>query len=374
MQAESQLSPSDREPLFPGRSCFPLSAESPLAYADQLDQLNVIFDVIGTPNEADLEQVDNVTARNYIRALPKKKPIDLSRKFRGADPLAIDLLQKLLHFNPSLRITASEALNHPYLKEMREGQTNPLFQQSHGSSHHQGWDFEDETLDEKKIRALITQEVLMDHPALYEILPPRSKRQQHKLRSKRMNKIPSPLTFRLPLESNSGPTNENMLDNLSSRSDRESIDKQDRLTSASSSSSICSSVSPDDERLISASSSSSFVSSHSHSHSMRRQSSSGLISCSSTNSISSCCSQTPVDSINPMMVQHTVIPIHQQSTNLYHPAKSNLSSANFSTPSAVNSFNSLPLNDKNTLPVNDSLTLETQYEEPDEVICSYSYV
>ena len=64
MQQESQLAPSERQALFPGRSCFPLSAESPLAYADQLDQLNVIFDVLGTPCDADLEQVDNVTARN----------------------------------------------------------------------------------------------------------------------------------------------------------------------------------------------------------------------------------------------------------------------------------------------------------------------
>ncbi len=68
------------------------SSKSPLAYADQLDQLNVIFDVLGTPSEDDLSKVDNVTARNYITALPKKRPLNLAQKFPGTDPQAIYLL------------------------------------------------------------------------------------------------------------------------------------------------------------------------------------------------------------------------------------------------------------------------------------------
>jgi mitogen-activated protein kinase 1/3 len=47
MQKESVPVYSDRLPLFPGRSCFPLSADNDRTYKDQLDQLNVIFDVIG---------------------------------------------------------------------------------------------------------------------------------------------------------------------------------------------------------------------------------------------------------------------------------------------------------------------------------------
>jgi mitogen-activated protein kinase 1/3 len=40
MQKESVSCAEDRAPLFPGSSCFPLSHETPLAYTDQLDQLN----------------------------------------------------------------------------------------------------------------------------------------------------------------------------------------------------------------------------------------------------------------------------------------------------------------------------------------------
>lgn len=53
MQKESFPTSQERNALFPGKSCFPLSAEKPSSYTDALDQLNVIFDVIGTPCEED---------------------------------------------------------------------------------------------------------------------------------------------------------------------------------------------------------------------------------------------------------------------------------------------------------------------------------
>ena len=50
MQRSSVAHYAHRRPLFPGRSCFPLSAESSNTYQDRRDQLNVIFGVIGTPS------------------------------------------------------------------------------------------------------------------------------------------------------------------------------------------------------------------------------------------------------------------------------------------------------------------------------------
>lgn len=78
MQQESVPNFSDRQPLFPGKSCFPLSAESPSSYADRLDQLNVIFDVIGTPSAEDLEHVQG-DVRLYLEKLTPKPPSDLSK-------------------------------------------------------------------------------------------------------------------------------------------------------------------------------------------------------------------------------------------------------------------------------------------------------
>lgn len=58
----------DRQPLFPGSSCFPLSPDSnPNCRRNGFpvstnDQLNVIFDVIGTPDEEDVSFVTDTKA------------------------------------------------------------------------------------------------------------------------------------------------------------------------------------------------------------------------------------------------------------------------------------------------------------------------
>ena len=62
----------ERKPLFPGKSCFPLSADTPMSYSDKLDQLNVIFEVIGTPKADDIEHLKDV--KNYLSRLPFKPP------------------------------------------------------------------------------------------------------------------------------------------------------------------------------------------------------------------------------------------------------------------------------------------------------------
>ena len=47
----------DRSPLFPGGSCYPLSGKEDGGEDDRLDQLNVILEVLGTPNAKELEWV-----------------------------------------------------------------------------------------------------------------------------------------------------------------------------------------------------------------------------------------------------------------------------------------------------------------------------
>jgi hypothetical protein len=50
--------------------------------------------------------------------MPKKK--DLILMVPTAHPEALDLMRKLFVFNPNLRLTASEALKHPYLKQFHK--------------------------------------------------------------------------------------------------------------------------------------------------------------------------------------------------------------------------------------------------------------
>ena len=89
-----------RKALFPGK--------------DYIHQLNLITDVIGTPDEEDIDSIESEKARRYISSLPYKPPIPPERIYPNANPEAIDLLQKMLVFSPMKRITVEDALAHPY--------------------------------------------------------------------------------------------------------------------------------------------------------------------------------------------------------------------------------------------------------------------
>jgi len=99
-----------RTPLFPGE--------------DYIKQMNLIFEVLGTPSEDDMRFISNGRALAYIRSLPPKPKMPFSRIYPNASPLALDLLEKMLRFNPTTRITVTEALAHPYFADLR----NPEFE------------------------------------------------------------------------------------------------------------------------------------------------------------------------------------------------------------------------------------------------------
>jgi len=124
MDKESVNSYRDRAPLFPGSSCFPLSADNDRTYKDRLDQLNVIFNILGTPAEEDISHLGEV--RNYLRNLDDKPRVKFSTIFKAAPEDAIDLLDKMLVFNPTKRLSVKEALKHPFLDSVRLPETESV--------------------------------------------------------------------------------------------------------------------------------------------------------------------------------------------------------------------------------------------------------
>jgi mitogen-activated protein kinase 7 len=92
---------------------------------DYVDQLNQILHILGTPNEETLSRIGSPRAQEYVRNLPfmPKKPFP--SLFPNANPDALDLLDKMLAFDPSTRISVEQALEHPYLHIWHDASDEP---------------------------------------------------------------------------------------------------------------------------------------------------------------------------------------------------------------------------------------------------------
>ncbi|EDR14096.1 uncharacterized protein LACBIDRAFT_244909, partial [Laccaria bicolor S238N-H82] len=92
---------------------------------DYVDQLNKVLDVLGTPDESVIRKIGSDKAQAYVRSLPSKKSVPLRKILPTADPQALDLLSKMLAFDPSDRITVPEALEHPWLTSYHDISDEP---------------------------------------------------------------------------------------------------------------------------------------------------------------------------------------------------------------------------------------------------------
>ncbi|GAU14624.1 hypothetical protein TSUD_96880 [Trifolium subterraneum] len=129
-----------REPLFPGK--------------DYVQQLSLITEMLGSPNEEDLGFLRSDNAKKYVKQLPHVDKQPFAQRFPDISPLAIDLAEKMLVFDPSKRITVEEALNHPYMSSLHEINEEPVCPSPFV------FDFEQATLNEEDIKELIWKESL----------------------------------------------------------------------------------------------------------------------------------------------------------------------------------------------------------------------
>lgn len=138
-----------RKPLFPGK--------------DFLHQLRLIIDVLGSPTDEDLRDIGNDRARDYVKKLPFKPRIPFTQYFARAEspinPTAIQLLERMLVFDPSKRITVEEALAHPYLSTLHDPAEEPVANVSFN------FDYEHH-LTPEILKHLIYQEALRFHPEM----------------------------------------------------------------------------------------------------------------------------------------------------------------------------------------------------------------
>ncbi|CAH8543052.1 unnamed protein product [Heterobilharzia americana] len=93
-----------------------------------IDQLNLILQVLGSPTKEDFETIVNLKARAYLESLPHRTKVPWKQLYPYASESALDLLDKLLCFVPSRRITVEEALAHPYLEQYYDPTDEPVFE------------------------------------------------------------------------------------------------------------------------------------------------------------------------------------------------------------------------------------------------------
>ncbi|KAJ1933958.1 Cyclin-dependent kinase catalytic subunit [Linderina macrospora] len=91
-----------RKPLFPGDS--------------EIDEIFKIFRVLGTPTEEIWPEVTKLP--DYKPSFPRWQAQDLEAKLPKLDATGIDLLKRMLTYDPAYRISAKQALLHPYFNDV----------------------------------------------------------------------------------------------------------------------------------------------------------------------------------------------------------------------------------------------------------------
>lgn len=126
MQRENAPTFMDRSPLFPGSSCFPLSPDHETKMrragfpSSNTDQLSVIFEVIGTPSEEELQYITDEKAILYLKSFDYRPRKNLHQIYPGSHPALIELMNNMLRFVPSQRVNFAQALVHPFFDDVRE--------------------------------------------------------------------------------------------------------------------------------------------------------------------------------------------------------------------------------------------------------------
>ena len=138
--------------LFPGK--------------DFRHQVELICNSIGKPNEIDQKLIISPQAKHFVNSLSDtvSKPL---RKFFNPEkhnPDAIDLIEKFLVFNPEKRLTAAQALQHPYLAEYHEPDAEPVADPNDDCSWLEPKPINGDELDTAQLRQLMLKEIAHFRP------------------------------------------------------------------------------------------------------------------------------------------------------------------------------------------------------------------
>ncbi|KAJ1729599.1 MAPK protein hog1 [Coemansia sp. Benny D160-2] len=127
-------------PLFPGN--------------DHVHQFSIITELLGTPPDDVIQTIGSENTLRFVQSLPRREPVPFRTRFPNIDPLAVDLLEKMLVFDPRKRITAAEALAHPYLETYHDEADEPVAESMFD------WSFNDADLPVEEWKIMMYNEIL----------------------------------------------------------------------------------------------------------------------------------------------------------------------------------------------------------------------
>ncbi|KAI8331951.1 mitogen-activated protein kinase HOG1 [Chlamydoabsidia padenii] len=131
------------KPLFPGK--------------DHVHQFSIITELLGTPPDDVISTICSENTLRFVKNLPKREPIPFRQRFEGQDSEAIDLLEKMLMFDPRKRINAEEALSHPYLAPYHDPSDEPAAPEKFD------WSFNEADLPVDTWKVMMYSEILDFH-------------------------------------------------------------------------------------------------------------------------------------------------------------------------------------------------------------------
>lgn len=102
-----------------------LSGQAMFPGTNTVNQLERIIAVTGFPSQEDELSIDG-SSKSFLREIRHRPKTPLSTLFPNASLEAIDLMEKLFQFNPHKRLTAEQALEHPYLAQFHNKDDEPV--------------------------------------------------------------------------------------------------------------------------------------------------------------------------------------------------------------------------------------------------------
>ncbi|CAD8199242.1 unnamed protein product [Paramecium pentaurelia] len=118
------------------------------------EQIEKIVAVLGKPKQEDLPYEIDEQSTEFLQQLPEREPIKWADFFPFASPLALDLLENMLVYNPNKRYTIQQCIEHPYFKQQYIDHPPQVCKESFD------WSFDDIELKEQALRKALYQEAL----------------------------------------------------------------------------------------------------------------------------------------------------------------------------------------------------------------------